>query len=71
LALAQVAPGGGRTACVDRAGEAGHPQKSVHTGCLVHAKGADDKLGIPDAYRDQVDKDIAASIPLGRFGTPE
>ncbi|HET7329393.1 SDR family oxidoreductase [Dyella sp.] len=29
-----------------------------------------DKLGIPDAYRDQVNKDIAASIPLGRFGTP-
>lgn len=30
-----------------------------------------DKLGIPDAYRDQVNKDIAASIPLGRFGSPE
>lgn len=30
-----------------------------------------DKLGIPDAYRDQVNKDIAASIPLGRFGTPD
>jgi NAD(P)-dependent dehydrogenase (short-subunit alcohol dehydrogenase family) len=30
-----------------------------------------DKLGIPDAYRDQVNKYIAASIPLGRFGTPE
>lgn len=30
-----------------------------------------DKLGIPDAYRAQVNKDIAASIPLGRFGTPE
>ncbi|MFZ6756266.1 SDR family oxidoreductase [Undibacterium sp. Ji50W] len=30
-----------------------------------------DKLGIPDAYRDQVNKDIAASIPFGRFGTPE
>ena len=30
-----------------------------------------DKLGIPDAYRDQVNKDIAATIPLGRFGTPE
>jgi NAD(P)-dependent dehydrogenase (short-subunit alcohol dehydrogenase family) len=29
-----------------------------------------DKLGIPDAYRDQINKDIAASIPLGRFGTP-
>lgn len=28
-----------------------------------------DKLGIPDAYRDQVNKDIAASVPLGRFGT--
>ncbi len=30
-----------------------------------------DKLGIPDAYREQVNKDIAASIPFGRFGTPE
>lgn len=30
-----------------------------------------DKLGIPDAYRAQLDQDIAASIPLGRFGTPE
>lgn len=30
-----------------------------------------DKLGIPDAYRAQVDQDIAASVPLGRFGTPE
>lgn len=30
-----------------------------------------DKLGIPEAYREQVNKDIAASIPLGRFGTPE
>ncbi|MCE4352040.1 SDR family oxidoreductase, partial [Xanthomonas hortorum pv. cynarae] len=30
-----------------------------------------DKLGIPDAYRDQVNKDIAATIPLGRFGTPD
>jgi NAD(P)-dependent dehydrogenase (short-subunit alcohol dehydrogenase family) len=30
-----------------------------------------DKLGIPDAYRDQVNKEIAATIPLGRFGTPE
>ncbi|MFG6416494.1 SDR family oxidoreductase [Roseateles sp. DC23W] len=30
-----------------------------------------DKLGIPDAYREQVNKDIAASVPLGRFGTPE
>ena len=29
------------------------------------------KLGIPDAYREQIKKDIAASIPLGRFGTPE
>ena len=28
-----------------------------------------DKLGIPDAYRDQVNKDIASTIPLGRFGT--
>lgn len=30
-----------------------------------------DKLGIPEAYREQVNKDIAASIPLGRFGTPQ
>ncbi|NIJ77615.1 NAD(P)-dependent dehydrogenase (short-subunit alcohol dehydrogenase family) [Xanthomonas campestris] len=30
-----------------------------------------DKLGIPDAYRDQVNRDIAATIPLGRFGTPD
>lgn len=30
-----------------------------------------DELGIPDAYRDQVNKDIAATIPFGRFGTPE
>jgi NAD(P)-dependent dehydrogenase (short-subunit alcohol dehydrogenase family) len=30
-----------------------------------------DKLGIPDAYREQVNKDIAASIPLGRFGTAD
>jgi len=30
-----------------------------------------DKMGIPEAYRDQLNKDIAASIPFGRFGTPE
>lgn len=30
-----------------------------------------DKLGIPDAYREQANKDITASIPFGRFGTPE
>lgn len=30
-----------------------------------------DKLGIPDAYREQVNKDITAGIPFGRFGTPE
>lgn len=30
-----------------------------------------DKLGIPDAYREQVNKDIIATIPAGRFGTPE
>lgn len=30
-----------------------------------------DKLGIPDAYREQVNRDIAATIPFGRFGTPE
>ncbi|RMO84477.1 Short-chain dehydrogenase/reductase SDR [Pseudomonas syringae pv. philadelphi] len=29
-----------------------------------------DKLGIPDDYRDQVNKDITATIPFGRFGTP-
>ncbi|NHZ92168.1 SDR family oxidoreductase [Massilia sp. CCM 8733] len=30
-----------------------------------------DKLGIPAAYRDQLNKEITASIPFGRFGTPE
>lgn len=30
-----------------------------------------DKLGIPDAYRDQLNRDITATIPFGRFGTPE
>jgi NAD(P)-dependent dehydrogenase (short-subunit alcohol dehydrogenase family) len=30
-----------------------------------------DKLGIPDAYREQVNKEITAGIPFGRFGTPE
>jgi NAD(P)-dependent dehydrogenase (short-subunit alcohol dehydrogenase family) len=30
-----------------------------------------DKLGIPDAYREQVDREIVATIPAGRFGTPE
>lgn len=30
-----------------------------------------DKLGIPDAYRAQVNQDIVASIPAGRFGTAE
>jgi len=30
-----------------------------------------DKLGIPVAYREQVKKEVAATIPLGRFGTPE
>ena len=30
-----------------------------------------DKLGIPDTYREQVNKDIVTGIPLGRFGTPE
>ncbi|NVM79837.1 NAD(P)-dependent dehydrogenase (short-subunit alcohol dehydrogenase family) [Duganella sp. SG902] len=29
-----------------------------------------DKLGIPAAYREQVNKEIAATIPFGRFGTP-
>ncbi|MEL4169415.1 short-chain dehydrogenase [Pseudomonas sp. AF76] len=30
-----------------------------------------DKLGVADAYREQVNKEITASIPLGRFGTAE
>lgn len=30
-----------------------------------------DKLGIPEAYREQVNQEIKASIPFGRFGTPE
>jgi NAD(P)-dependent dehydrogenase (short-subunit alcohol dehydrogenase family) len=30
-----------------------------------------DKLGIPDAYRAQVDNDIRSTIPFGRFGAPE
>ncbi|EPM4292753.1 SDR family oxidoreductase [Vibrio fluvialis] len=30
-----------------------------------------DKAGIPDAYHDQVMKDIVATIPAGRFGKPE
>jgi NAD(P)-dependent dehydrogenase (short-subunit alcohol dehydrogenase family) len=30
-----------------------------------------DKLGIPDAYREQVNKDIISTIPFGRFGKPE
>lgn len=30
-----------------------------------------DKLGIPDAYRQQLNADIIKSIPAGRFGTPE
>jgi NAD(P)-dependent dehydrogenase (short-subunit alcohol dehydrogenase family) len=30
-----------------------------------------DKLGIPDAYREQLNKDIIATIPFGRFGTPQ
>ncbi len=30
-----------------------------------------DKLGIPDAYREQVNKDIVRTIPFGRFGKPE
>lgn len=30
-----------------------------------------DKLGIPAAYREQVNHDILATIPSGRFGTPE
>ncbi|KQV90372.1 short-chain dehydrogenase [Massilia sp. Root351] len=30
-----------------------------------------DKLGIPDAYRGQLNQEITASIPAGRFGTPE
>ncbi|CAB3769039.1 SDR family oxidoreductase [Paraburkholderia solisilvae] len=30
-----------------------------------------DKLGIPDAYREQVNQDIVRTIPTGRFGRPE
>ncbi|WP_244098639.1 SDR family oxidoreductase [Burkholderia gladioli] len=30
-----------------------------------------DKLGIPDAYREQVEREILASIPAGRFGLAE
>jgi NAD(P)-dependent dehydrogenase (short-subunit alcohol dehydrogenase family) len=30
-----------------------------------------DKLGIPDAYREQANKDIISTIPFGRFGKPE
>lgn len=30
-----------------------------------------DKLGVPDAFRAQVKKDIAATLPVGRFGTPK
>jgi NAD(P)-dependent dehydrogenase (short-subunit alcohol dehydrogenase family) len=30
-----------------------------------------DKLGIPEAYRAQLNQDIAATIPLGRFGTSD
>ncbi|WP_186124620.1 SDR family oxidoreductase [Burkholderia gladioli] len=30
-----------------------------------------DKLGIPDAYREQVGREILASIPAGRFGLAE
>ncbi len=29
-----------------------------------------DKLGIPEAYREQVNKDIVSTIPYGRFGKP-
>ena len=30
-----------------------------------------DKLGIPDAYREQVNKEIVTTIPFGRFGKPD
>jgi NAD(P)-dependent dehydrogenase (short-subunit alcohol dehydrogenase family) len=30
-----------------------------------------DKLGIPEAYREQVNSEIRSTIPAGRFGTPE
>ncbi|WP_323147661.1 SDR family oxidoreductase, partial [Pseudomonas marginalis] len=30
-----------------------------------------DKLGVAQAYREQLNKEIAATIPLGRFGTSE
>jgi NAD(P)-dependent dehydrogenase (short-subunit alcohol dehydrogenase family) len=29
-----------------------------------------DKLGVPDAYRDQMNKEIIGTIPAGRFGKP-
>ncbi|WLE58181.1 SDR family oxidoreductase [Burkholderia plantarii] len=29
-----------------------------------------DKLGIPEAYREQVEREIVATIPSGRLGTP-
>lgn len=29
-----------------------------------------DKLGVPEAYREQIHKDIVAGIPAGRFGSP-
>lgn len=30
-----------------------------------------DKLGIPDAYREQINKEIVTTIPFGRFGKPD
>ena len=30
-----------------------------------------DKLGIPGAYREQVNKEIVTTIPFGRFGKPD
>ncbi|MCB6185142.1 SDR family oxidoreductase [Leeia sp. TBRC 13508] len=30
-----------------------------------------DKLGIPEAYREHVNNEIVASIPMGRFGTSD
>jgi len=30
-----------------------------------------DKLGVPDAYRQQMHEQIIQSIPAGRFGTPQ
>lgn len=30
-----------------------------------------DKLGVPEQYREQLNKDIISSIPMGRYGLPD